>query len=159
MNHTSFLFTLPHLTFNRLRWNKSIWQATFLTGLRLSVSFLHSKSSLWCSHYLRLFFCPFSVSHPRASFISDSSLLFSAESLCFSTRSSRAPSALGRQRWWREESSPLMFSSFLFLHCWLHTCSHLESGETHAHQFTFSNLVFINCWQICYSTSLMLLTD
>lgn len=55
----------------------------------------------------------------------------SAESLCSSTRSSKAPWAWGRRRWWRGESSPPMFSSSLFPHCWRHTCSHLESGETH----------------------------
>ena len=129
--------------FNLQQYNKSIWQVVGLHGLGLP--FLHSRSSPSGSHYLCLFsFLP----SPSTLALCLSSLaprhlvsLFSVsvESLCFSTRSSRVPSALGRQRWWRGASSPPMFSSFLFRHCWLHTCSHLESGETFIYTYTHTN--------------------
>lgn len=137
-----FLFTLPRSTFNLLQYNKSVWQVAALNGLRLSE--LHHLPCIPISLSCVLinsvyFFLSFTFYLPLSLHLfipgSSSSLFLSAESLCFSTRSSRAPSALGRQRWWRGGSSPPMSSSSSAPHCWLHTCSHLESGETHTDSF------------------------
>lgn len=142
-----FLFTLPRLTFNLLQNNKSVWQVAALNGLRLSELLYLSCILIFLScvlinsvYFIFFFFILYFPSSLLFSHLfipgSSSSPFLYAESLCFSTRSSRAPSALGRQRWWRGESSPPMSSSSSGPHCWLHTCSHLESGETHTHKHT-----------------------
>lgn len=137
----SFLFSLPlH--------NKSVWQVVVFNGLSDSLYFAtcleSSVFSLVFSLSLFIFFSPLSYLAFSLHLLSLAprcplSFLSSVESLCFSTRSSQAPSASERQRLWREGSFPPMFCSSLFPHWWLHTCSHLESGEicTHTLMQTF----------------------
>lgn len=124
-----FSFTLPRLTSNLLQYDKSYWQVVALT---VSFCILLSCVLIIAVYLFLVFSFKYSLHLLSLAPHHPLSLYLPAESLCFSARSSRAPSASGRQRWWREESSPPMFSSSSVPHCWLHTCSHLESGETHA---------------------------